>query len=48
MITEGTLEERVDEILQSKSALAGSLISGGESFLASLTEQELDRVVSLT
>ena len=48
MITEGTLEERVDDILQSKSALAGSLIAGGESFLANMTAQELDRVVRLS
>ena len=47
MITEGTLEERVDNILQSKSALAGSLISGGESFLAKMSADELDEVVSL-
>ena len=48
MITEGTLEERVDDILQSKSALAGSLITGGESFLAKMSAKELDEVVALT
>ena len=47
MITEGTLEERVDDILQSKSALAGSLITGGESFLAKMSASELDDVVAL-
>ena len=47
MITEGTLEERVDEILQSKSALAGSLITGGESFLAKMSAEEFDEVVAL-
>ena len=47
MITEGTLEERVDEILQSKSALAGSLITGGESFLSKMSAKELDEVVAL-
>lgn len=47
MITEGTLEERVDNILQTKSALAGSLISDGESFLAKMSAAELDEVVRL-
>jgi SNF2 family DNA or RNA helicase len=47
MITEGTLEERVDDILQSKSALAGSLIAGGESFLLKMSAEELDAVVGL-
>ena len=48
MITEGTLEERVDDILQSKSALASSLITGGESFLMKLSAQEFDDVVALS
>ena len=47
MITEGTLEERVDDILQSKSALAGSLIAGGEAFLMRMSAQEFDSVVGL-
>ena len=48
LITEGTLEERVDDILQSKSALAGSLITGGESFLMKMSAKEFDDVVALT
>ena len=46
-ITEGTLEERVDEILARKSRLAGSLVQTGEAFLRRLTAAELDAVVSL-
>ena len=48
LITEGTLEERVDDILQSKTALAGSLITGGESFLMKMSAKEFDDVVALT
>jgi non-specific serine/threonine protein kinase len=47
MVTEGTLEEHVDDILQSKSALADSLVTGGESFLARMTAADFDGVVSL-
>ena len=47
LITEGTLEERVDDILQSKTALAGSLITGGESFLMKMSAKEFDEVVAL-
>ena len=48
LVTEGTLEEHVDDILQSKSALADSLVTGGESFLAQMSAADLDGVVSLT
>jgi len=47
MVTEGTLEEHVDDILQSKSALADSIVTGGESFLARMTAADFEGVVSL-
>ena len=47
LITSGTLEERVDDILREKSVLAGSLISGGETFLMKMSQPELERFVSL-
>ena len=47
LIAEGTLEEHVDDILQSKGALADSLVTGGESFLAQMSASDLDGVVSL-
>lgn len=46
-ITEGTLEERVDEILETKSRVAGTLVAGGESFLMSLKPEELEEAVRL-
>lgn len=47
-ITEGTLEEHVDEILERKSRVAGTLVTSGESFLLGLSDQELGAVLSLT
>lgn len=46
-ITEGTLEERIDAILERKSRMAGTLVGSGESFLKSLTAEEFDEMVSL-
>ena len=47
-ITEGTLEEHVDEILERKSRVAGSLVASGEAFLRQLTDAELAAVISLS
>jgi len=47
MMAEGTLEERVDGLLRSKSALAGALVADGESFLARMSASELEGVVRL-
>ena len=47
-ITEGTLEEHVDEILERKSRVAGSLVQTGEAFLLQLSDEELGAVLSLT
>ena len=46
-ITSGTLEEHVDELLETKSRLAGSLVASGESFLASLQREDLIKVAAL-
>jgi SNF2 family DNA or RNA helicase len=46
-VTEGTLEERIDAILERKSRVAGTLVASGESFLKSLTADEFDELVSL-
>ena len=40
-ITPGTIEERVDRLLESKSALATELVTSGESFLLKLKRDEL-------
>lgn len=47
MVSEGTLEERIDAMLEKKLAVSGGLIGDGERFLASLTRREIDKVVAL-
>ncbi len=46
-ITEGTLEERIDAMLERKSRVAGTLISGGENFLKSISQEEFEAIVAL-
>ncbi len=48
LVAEGTLEEHVDDILRSKSALAESIVTNGESFLAKMSAKELEDVVALS
>lgn len=47
LITEGTLEERIDRLLEDKRQLAGTLVTGGESFLQSLDAQKVEELVKL-
>lgn len=47
-ITEGTLEEKVDLMLERKERIAGTLVGSGESFLSKLSLHELEEVVSLS
>ena len=46
-ICSGTVEDHVDRLLETKRELAEGVISSGESFLARMTDAELDEVVSL-
>ena len=46
-ITEGTLEEHIDDMLERKSRVAGALVAGGEGFLRELAPAEFESVVSL-
>jgi len=46
-ICSGTVEDHVDRLLETKRELADGVISSGESFLASMSDAELDQVVSL-
>ncbi len=46
-ITSGTIEERVDEILERKLATAGTLVASGESFLAQMSPDEFAKMVAL-
>jgi len=47
MISSGTIEERVHELLESKSALAAGIVAGGESYLMKLESDELIRLSEL-
>jgi superfamily II DNA or RNA helicase len=47
LITEGTIEDRIAEMLQSKRALADAILGSGESSLTELTDRELSDLVSL-
>ena len=47
LVTMGTLEERIDRLLESKRGLADAVVSGGEAWLGSLSTDELRALVSL-
>jgi SNF2 family DNA or RNA helicase len=44
----GTLEERIDELIESKKALAESVIGAGESWLTELSTDQLRELVALS
>ncbi|MFD5400384.1 DEAD/DEAH box helicase [Streptomyces griseorubiginosus] len=47
LITEGTVEDRIADMLESKRALADAILGSGESALTELTDRELTDLVSL-
>jgi superfamily II DNA or RNA helicase len=47
LITEGTVEDRIAEMLQAKRALADAILDSGEAALTELTDRELTDLVSL-
>ncbi|CAL9569290.1 hypothetical protein SUDANB58_04803 [Streptomyces sp. enrichment culture] len=47
LITEGTVEDRIAEMLESKRALADAVLGTGEAALSELTDRELSDLVSL-
>lgn len=47
LITEGTVEDRIAQMLESKRALADAILGSGESSLTELTDRELSDLVSL-
>ncbi|MFD8999787.1 SNF2-related protein [Streptomyces sp. NPDC059582] len=47
LITEGTVEDRIAQMLESKRALADAILGSGESALTELTVRELTDLVSL-
>jgi SNF2 family DNA or RNA helicase len=44
----GTLEERIDQMIEEKKALADSVVGTGESWLADLSVADLRKVISLS
>ena len=46
-ICAGTLEDRIDALLESKRRLAGEVVAGGEAFLAQMDARALERIVAL-
>jgi SNF2 family DNA or RNA helicase len=47
LVTAGTLEERIDRLLQSKRGLAERVLGAGERWLTEMTDEELTTLVSL-
>ncbi|NEC50907.1 DEAD/DEAH box helicase, partial [Actinospica acidiphila] len=47
LVTEGTVEDRIAEMLQSKRALADAILGSGESALTELSDRDLADLVSL-
>jgi len=45
-VTKGTIEERIEEILVSKKALAASVIGSGEEMLANLDTERLRELMA--
>jgi SNF2 family DNA or RNA helicase len=43
----GTLEEKIDEMIESKKALAESVVGSGENWLTELSTHELREMVKL-
>lgn len=48
LITKGTLEEKIDEMLKSKKNLANMTVAGGEKWVGQLSDKEIKELVSLT
>ncbi|MEI6900417.1 MAG: hypothetical protein WCL00_11110 [Bacteroidota bacterium] len=47
MITQGTFEEKIDEMLKSKKALANLTVETGEKWIGDFTDKELKEIFQL-
>ena len=47
LISEGTLEERIAQVLAEKSALADAVVGAGEAWITELDDDELAELVGL-
>jgi SNF2 family DNA or RNA helicase len=47
LLTTGTFEERIDEMIQSKKELANLTVSSGESWITELNNEQLRDLISI-
>jgi SNF2 family DNA or RNA helicase len=47
MITKGTLEEKIDDMLRSKKQLANLTVANGEKWIGELSDKEIKDLVKL-
>jgi SNF2 family DNA or RNA helicase len=47
LISKGTLEERIAQVLEEKAALAEAVVGGGEAWLTELSDADLAALVQL-
>jgi SNF2 family DNA or RNA helicase len=47
MITKGTLEEKIDEMIRSKKQLANLTVSNGEKWIGEMSDKDLKSLVAL-
>ena len=47
LITQGTFEEKIDEMLKSKKALANLTVETGEKWIGDFTDKELKEIFQL-
>jgi SNF2 family DNA or RNA helicase len=48
LVTEGTLEERIADLLEQKRALADAVVGAGETWLTELSDDDLRALVTLS
>jgi SNF2 family DNA or RNA helicase len=46
-VCKGTLEERIDRMIEEKKALARSIVGAGEQWIATLSDEQLTELVAL-
>jgi SNF2 family DNA or RNA helicase len=47
LIAEGTLEDRIAELIEKKRSLAEAVVGGGEAWLTQMSDDELSELVTL-
>ena len=47
-ISPGTLEDHIDEMLESKRRMAGDVVGSGEAFLMKMSDEEFAKTVELS